>query len=109
MKKGRPTPADDIVASTLLFGIVDCLAEHEQLGKPLPVDLVSEFSRGLHLITQHVMALEAVACAVDVLGEREYMRAVRTLSTADRRTLAQSALRQAPGGVIVNFPQGAVR
>lgn len=100
----RAMPADDIVTSTLLFGIADCLTEHEQLGKPLPLDLVADFAAGLQVITQHVMALEAVARAVNVLGQQEYMRAVRTLSTADRRTLAQAALRKSRGGNVVKLP-----
>lgn len=93
----------DIVASSLLFDVIDCLHDHEKAERPLPADLCSHLCAGLRDIAEHVMALEAVARAADLLGERDFKAAVTSLSVADRRALARSAMRRA-NGAVVPFP-----
>lgn len=98
---------NDIVASELVFGVVECLAEHEQLAQPLSPELCGELCAGLLDIAEHVMRLEAIARSAGVLEPRDFAAAVRRLPTADRQAIARAALARAEGNV-VRFPAARV-
>lgn len=93
----------DIIASTLVYDAIDLMAREAQLGEPLSPELYGDLQGRLRDIAEHVMALEAIARSVELVGRREFMTAATSLPVEDRRALARSAL-QASRGTLLRFP-----
>ena len=91
------------LASELLFATTELLAEHQQLGQDVSPALCGDVCAGLRDITEHVMALEAMVRAIDLLGDSDFRAAVTSLPVAERRALAQDALARAGGSTVVRF------
>lgn len=91
------------LASDLLFATTELLAEYERLGREVPAALCGDVCAGLRDITEHVMGLEAMVRAIDLLGDRDFRAAVTSLPVAARRALAQDALARAGGAKVVRF------
>lgn len=96
--------ATRFVASDILCEVARCLAEHEQLGRPLSSDLCGELHAGLLDLVDHVFSLEAIARASGLLDRCDFAAAVTSLTVEDRRALARASLAQAEGSVVPLIP-----
>lgn len=88
------------IVSLLIRDIAEIFADAPRAGLHIDGELCADYARGLAEMAEHVAALEAVARAAGLLDQRDFMAAVGSLPTTDRRSLARQALRQAKGPVV---------
>lgn len=92
-------------SSALLFATIELLEEQAQAGQPVSPSLCADICAGLHDFTEHVVFLESLVGAIDLLEDRDFRAAVSSLPVADRRVLARAAMMRSGRSTAVRFSQ----